>query len=137
MPAAQQAISTVAAASSKLNAAAGDEPPVGETGAEQQGSWAVVKSAMAKAKHAAAVKEQIAAPNHDKASSLKRLERKRASDEGQGAAAAPPQARQKSDEVEHWKKVEAEAKAHIAALQNKKDKMAFMHQISKQFAFRG
>jgi len=135
--AAQQAISTVAAARSKLNTAAGDEPPVGESGAEQQGSWAVVESAMAKAKHAAAVKEQIVAPNHDKASSLKRLEHKSASGEAKSAAPAAPAAREKGDLVEHWKKVEAEAKAHIAALQNKKNKMAFMHQISKQFAFRG
>ena len=102
---AQQAISTVAAASTKLNTAgtraqiyirtrthtrahtpynrdnphmehgmpaAGDPPPVGESGEEEQGSWAVVKKAMANAKHAAAVKKQITAPNHDKASSLKR-----------------------------------------------------------------
>jgi hypothetical protein len=52
--------------------AAGDSPPVGESGEEEQGSWAVVEKAMANAKHAAAVKKQITAPNHDKASSLKR-----------------------------------------------------------------
>lgn len=33
--------------------------------------------------------------------------------------------------------MEEEAKQHIAALQNKKNKKAFMHQIAQQFAFRG
>lgn len=45
---------------------------MGESGQEQQGSWGVVKAAMENAKHAAAVKEKIVAPNLDKASSLKR-----------------------------------------------------------------
>ena len=46
----------------------------------------------------------------------------------------PPQA--SSSAVAHWEQVEAEAKAHIAALSHDK-KLIFMRSIAHNFAYRG